>query len=187
MERYTVLRTLMLLQLVWHCFLVLNHSYHFKFTTMKILLLAVVLAVCVTADAQTKKVYNALSSENVTTIDEQLKSLANSSETSHQAYAGTLLMKKAGLVKGPSKKLKIFKEGRKKLEHAIETDKNNGEYRFLRLMIQENAPDILGYNKEIEEDAAIVQQKYASLSADVKDAIQNYKNESKILKSVSLK
>lgn len=158
-----------------------------KMHLMKILISALVLMVFTTGNAQTKKVYDVLASENITAIDNQLKELANSKETSHQAYAGALLMKKAGLVKGPSKKLKFFKEGRKKLEHAIESHKDNGEYRFLRLMIQENAPDILGYNKEMEEDAAMIRQKYASLPAAVKDAIQAYSNESKKLKSLSLK
>lgn len=158
---------------------------------MKIFILAIALAAFTSlpgiAEAQSKKVYDALSSENVTTIDQQIKQLSSSKENSSQAYAGTLLMKKAGLIKGPGKKLKVFKEGREKLEKAIESDKDNGEYRFLRLMIQENAPDILGYNKEIKEDAAVIQQKYATLKPEVKDAIQSYSSESKTLKSLSLK
>lgn len=158
---------------------------------MKIVILAVALMTFATlpgiAEAQSKKVYDALSSENVATIDAQIKQLAADKENLHQAYAGTLLMKKAGLIKGPGKKLKTFKEGREKLEKAIESDTDNGEYRFLRLMIQENAPDILGYNKDIKEDAAIIQQKYSSLKPEVKEAIQSYSAESKILKSLSLK
>lgn len=54
------------------------------------------------------------------------------------------------------------------MEGAIPGDKNNSEYRFLRLMIQENAPDILGYNMEIEEDAAAVKKHFPDFTEVVK-------------------
>lgn len=137
--------------------------------------------------AQNKSVYDALSSKKLDQIEKQLKSLSGSDKREDKAYTGTLLMTKAGIIKGPAKKLKTFKQGRELLENAIAQDKDNGEYRFLRLMIQENAPDILGYNKEIEEDVAIVQKTYADLHKEVKAAIQDYSNQSKALKSLSLK
>ncbi|MFT3704807.1 MAG: hypothetical protein QM802_20750 [Agriterribacter sp.] len=150
------------------------------------LLLIIVLPFSKALHAQEKGVYKALASNNVKTIDKQLAALEKSNATEDEAYKGTLLMKKAGLVKGPGKKLKIFKEGRLKLEKAIDNHKDNGEYRFLRLMIQENAPGILGYNKEMDEDLKIVQQKYKSLSSDTRDAILSYSKTSKKLKAASL-
>jgi len=59
-------------------------------------------------------------------------------------------MKKAGLVAGVGNKLKVFKTGLQELEASIKQDNTNAEYRFMRLMIQENAPGILGYKKEIK-------------------------------------
>lgn len=138
------------------------------------------------AFTQNKEVYDALASKKLENIDQQLKVLNGNNSTAHQAYKGTLLMTKAGLVKGPAKKLKFFKEGRNLLENAIQQDNDNGEYRFLRLMIQENAPDILGYNKEIKDDAAIVQKSYASLPKEVQNAIRDYSAESKSLKSITV-
>lgn len=137
--------------------------------------------------AQTKDIYAALSSSDLGLIDQQLQALEGKDGASNAAYEGALLMKKAGLIKGAGKKLEAFKNGREKLEKAIETDADNGEYRFLRLMIQEHAPDMLGYNKNIEEDTAIVVKQYNGLKDDVKNAIQNYSRESKALKGVELK
>lgn len=139
------------------------------------------------AQAQNKDVYNALSSKKLVNIEQQIKSLSASDKTTDKAYTGTLLMTKAGIIKGAGKKLKTFKQGRELLESAITQDNDNGEYRFLRLMIQENAPDILGYNKEMDDDVAIVQKTYANLPKEVKAAIQDYSNQSKLLKASSLK
>lgn len=135
--------------------------------------------------AQRQSVYDALSASEVGVIDEQLKQLEKSENAvSAQAYSGALLMKKAGLVKGPSNKLSVFKDGREKLEAAIEKEQNNGEFRFLRLMIQENAPDILGYNKNLEEDAAVIKGQYDSFPDALKKFVQSYSSESKTLKSI---
>ncbi len=134
--------------------------------------------------AQAKRVYEALSSEQVTKLDETLNYIKGNADPAITAYEGALLMKKAGLIKGPGNKLSTFKEGREKLEKAIEMDSENGEYRFLRLMIQENAPDMLGYNKNIQEDAAVVQKKYNELSDEVKQAVQSYSDKSKALKGI---
>lgn len=91
-------------------------------------------------------------------------------------------MKKAGLVKNVKSKLKLFKEGHHKLEEAIEKDNSNIEYRFLRLIIQENAPDILNYNKDIKKDSAFIKENYKNLPVVVRDAIEDYSKKSKVLK-----
>jgi len=137
--------------------------------------------------AQALEIYAALSSSDLRLIDQQLQALEGKDGSANAAYEGALLMKKAGLIRGAGKKLEAFKNGREKLEKAIESDPDNGEYRFLRLMIQEHAPDMLGYNKSIEEDSAIVVKQYASLKEEVKNAVQNYSRESKALKGAALK
>ena len=72
------------------------------------------------------------------------------SETLASAKKGALLMKKASLVRKPGDKLKVFKEGSKLLEAEIAKLPKRIEYRFLRLIIQENCPKFLNYSNNIE-------------------------------------
>jgi hypothetical protein len=94
-------------------------------------------------------------------------------------------MKKAGLVGGPGKKLRTFKDGHKRLEAAIQKDSNNAEYRFLRVMVQENAPGILNYNKELQTDGEFVNKHFEKLPPVVQKAITDYSKRSKVLKPAS--
>jgi hypothetical protein len=91
-------------------------------------------------------------------------------------------MKKAGLVAGPKKKLDTFKSGHEKLESVLSKDTTNTELRFLRLIIQENAPKILKYRKEIEKDSENIRKNYKNLPPVVQQAIVNYSKTSKVLK-----
>ena len=127
-------------------------------------------------------VYDALKSESVKKIDKALADLdkANADVTTN-AYRGTLLMKKADFEKGPKNKLDTFKEGKELLEDAIGQDASNVEYRFLRLMIQENAPKVLNYNDKIEEDKSVIIDNYKTLDAGLKKHIQNYVPRSSVL------
>jgi hypothetical protein len=98
------------------------------------------------------------------------------------AYEGALLIRKAGLVKLPAEKLKLFKKGRIKLETALLNDADNGEYHFLRLAVQENAPKIVKYKANIETDKAYVKKTFKNLSPAVQHAIVEYSKNSKILR-----
>jgi hypothetical protein len=102
--------------------------------------------------------------------------------TDKSAYLGALKMKKAQYLKTPKDKLDLFKEGKDLLEKTILKNGKNAEYRFLRLMIQENAPKMLKYNTKVEEDAKFISSNYASLSADVKSAVLKYSKTSTHLK-----
>ena len=130
-----------------------------------------------------KDLYAAMASSNAGNVDNQLNLLKNTAIKEKPAYEGALTMKKAGLVKGASKKLKLFKEGYKKLEAAISKDKDNGEFRFLRLMIQEHAPGILNYKDDLDKDSAYIRQSFKKLPADVQQAITDYSKTSKVLRS----
>ncbi len=118
-------------------------------------------------------------------IDKQLKIIESSAGINNDAYTGALLMKKAGVVKGPSKKLSVFKSGNKKLEAAIEKDNQNAEWRFLRLIIQENAPKILGYRSDIKKDAAFIQSNFKKLSPEVQAAVLDYRKHSDTLRPLN--
>lgn len=103
------------------------------------------------------------------------KKIAGSTVNDDQkAYYGAVLMKASEYQKTPGDKLKKFKEGKILLEEVIQNSPSNVEYRFLRLMIQENAPKILKYNTNIKEDAAFIKDNLSTVSKEVKTAIIHY-------------
>ena len=125
--------------------------------------------------------YSVMSSGNLDDVNQELDIIAASTTPNKEGYEGALLMRKAGLVKKPAEKLKVFKAGRIKLETAILEDKDNIEYRFLRFAIQEHAPKIVKYNKEIETDKQFIIKAYKNLPEVVKNAVTNYTKNSKRL------
>jgi hypothetical protein len=127
--------------------------------------------------------YSVLASQNIQQVEEQLLLLKKANVRERNAYQGTLVMKKAGLVRGAGKKLNLFKEGHKQLEAAIAKDSNNAELRFLRLVIQEKAPRILGYKDDLDKDSAYIRQSFKKLPVDVRQAITDYSKTSKVLRS----
>jgi hypothetical protein len=144
---------------------------------------------CYKSIAQTfnrRDFYSVMASGDTRAIDEQINLLRNSTVDGKPAFEGALLMKKSGMINGSGKKINLFKEGHKKLESAIREDDDNAEYRFLRLMIQEHAPKMLGYKGDLEKDSAYIRQSYKKLPAEVREAIINYSKTSKILRSVDL-
>lgn len=160
---------------------------------LKLVFAIAALAIChtffaqkATADFKREPFYSALANGSLNKLDEQLELVKKTSITEKLAYEGVLLMKKSGVITGASKKLNLFKEGNKKLETAISKDTDNVEYRFLRLMIQENAPSLLGYKNDIKKDSDLVRQYYKNLSETVQKAILNYNKISKSLRIVDL-
>ena len=126
--------------------------------------------------------YNALSSSSLDLVNKQLGSLNSLSFEDKQAFIGAMIMKKSGLIhESPLEKLKQFKEGRIKLETAIIKDSNNIEFRFLRLVIQENCPKILSYNKELSKDSFFIRKKINNINIVLKKIIVNYSKTSKYL------
>ena len=131
--------------------------------------------------------YEILASGDINKIDTLLSIIQELTLKEREAYEGALLMKKADLVQGPGKKLSTFKEGHELLERAINEDKSNPEYRFLRLIIQENAPKILGYNNEIETDSDFILEKIQTLAPAVQKALLDYCEKSKVLDEESIR
>jgi hypothetical protein len=128
----------------------------------------------------TSRFYAAITNNDLKDINSVLQDLT--SFKNKEAYQGALLMKKSGLLSDVGEKLKLFKEGRKTLETAISKDTSNSEYRFLRLLIQENAPKIVNYNAEIKKDASYLRENYKNLSHPLQKEILNYSIHSKELK-----
>jgi|SRR6185503_6527072 len=120
--------------------------------------------------------YDAMASGDLTAIDKELDVVKGK-----DGYEGALLMRKAGLVKKPKDKLSFFKAGRIKLETALLADNENIEFHFLRLTIEEHAPKIVRYHKDIEKDKELVIKNFKNLSPAVQHAILDYCKNSKVL------
>ncbi|MEO8884557.1 MAG: hypothetical protein ABI367_00745 [Mucilaginibacter sp.] len=127
--------------------------------------------------------YEVIKTGNKESIDEELDLVTASDIAEKNGYEGFLLMRKAGLVTRPAEKLKLFKAGRIKLETALLNDADNAEYHFLRLIIQEKAPKIVKYNKDLEADRQIITKAYKTLPPVVQHAIADYAKNSKALKA----
>ena len=133
------------------------------------------------AKVEVSDFYKAISSDNLNLIENELTKIKDENIPEKEAYQGTLLMKKAGLSSKISEKLSSFKEGHLLLEEAIKKDNSNAEFRFLRLIIQENAPHFLDYYENLDEDSHFISKNINTLSASVKLAIGEYIKKSKVL------
>jgi len=132
--------------------------------------------------------YNAFSNKSVVNIDNMLLQLEKEKETPlNIAYKGALLAKKAEFEKSAVKKIQPFKEGVQLLETQIKKFPEEVEYRFLRLCVQENCPDILKYKKNINEDIQLIVNNFSNQSKQLKMIIANYAKNSKSLDSTLLK
>ena len=126
--------------------------------------------------------YKAMQENNKALVNAELEELKSAPETLRPAFMGTMLMKRASFIGPAGAKVHYFREGHKMLEAAIQQDPENAEFRFLRLMIQEHAPGVLGYNKDIEKDCVLIRKYYKSLPAEVQHNMEEYSKKSKFLK-----
>jgi hypothetical protein len=126
--------------------------------------------------------YKAMEESNKDLVNAQLKELQTAPDEIRDAFTGAMLMKKSGFVAPPAIKVHLFKEGHKMLEAAIRQYPDNAEFRFLRLIIQEHAPGILGYKNDIQKDTEFIQKSYKSLPDELQQIIARYSKKSKFLK-----
>lgn len=130
--------------------------------------------------------YDSMASGSLDSVNNEIDIVKEAPINNKEGYEGALLIRKSGLVTPASRRLKLFKEGRIKLETAILADNENTEFHFLRLAIEEHAPKIVKYHSDIEKDKLIVQKNFKSLSASVQRAILNYCKKSKVLHAEDL-
>lgn len=84
-------------------------------------------------------------------------------------YEGFLAVGKFFMAKhafNPLKKMSYFNEGKKLMEQSLKSDPKNLEIRLMRLITQENAPAILGYNQQIKDDRNFLAKEYKNTSDD---------------------
>lgn len=128
-----------------------------------------------------KAFYKIIENGNVDDIDKEIIAVTNSDMPEKEAYRGTLLMRKAGLVKSAVAKMDNFRSGAIRLERAIRDDKTNVEFRFLRLMIQEHAPKITKYRNKLSDDKEYIKANFSKLEPSVQDIVKDYSKTSTIL------
>ncbi len=126
--------------------------------------------------------YKAMQLDDKALVNAQLTDVQSAPPEVKDAFTGALLMKKAGIGGSPTTKLSLFKQGHKLLEAAIKKNPDNAEFRFLRLMIQEHAPGILGYKNDLEKDSAYINKLYKTLPDELQATIADYSKKSKVLK-----
>ena len=99
--------------------------------------------------------------DKLTSLSES-KSYGNSNLT--KAYQGVSKTMLADYMCLPTSKLSYFNDGKSLLEKAITNEPKNPEYRYLRLLVQLNAPFFLGYNGKIDSDISFFSNNLASLN-----------------------
>jgi hypothetical protein len=126
---------------------------------------------------EARKLY-AKSGENKDICKKLYEKLAEIDEKNQNlllGYKGAVLAEMAKHEKDAPKKLKFFKEGKRKLEQAILNDLENIELRFLRLSIQLHTPDALRYNGQIANDKAFIQDNLSKVkNENLKKSISDY-------------
>lgn len=137
------------------------------------------------AQLDRKAIYNALASDSKDIVQKQLDGIQNVKESSEvKAFKGALQMKAAQFQKTAKDKLNLFNAGKKLLESEIKSNDGNVEYRFLRLLIQENAPKQLKYSGNVDEDVTAIITGYSKLKESTKTALESYAKKSSSLKGL---
>ena len=87
--------------------------------------------------------------DQLTTLIESKKYTSNNLFLAYKGISKTML---ADHLFMPTSKLSYFNKGKAELEKAIKLEPNNPEFRYLRLLIQLNAPFFLDYSSDINND-----------------------------------
>lgn len=108
---------------------------------------------------------------NKENVESMIASYSADNSTVDQAYLGVCQAIMAQYVFLPTTKLKSFYDGKDLLDDSIEENQKNGEQRYLRLLIQLNAPSFLFYNKNIDNDLQVFMEDVKNQNIDPKWSI----------------
>jgi hypothetical protein len=125
--------------------------------------------------------YGALRSNDISRIDDEISALQNKAGMD-PAFEAALVIKKSGLLKDPKQKLDLFKKGKIKLEESLAASPSYTELHFIRLVVQEQSPKMLGYKSELRKDADFVNEHFRELPKDLQQQIREYCSISNYLK-----
>ena len=116
----------------------------------------------------------ATSEQEAEELYKSLEDINDTGDNTMVGYKAASLTLKAKYEKGLLNKKSLFTQGAKLLEAVIKRDADNYEVRLLRMSIQENAPKITGYNKDIEEDKKFLIKYYDSQKQDLKEFTKGF-------------
>ena len=106
---------------------------------------------------------------------DQLSSISLSDHPKLIAYKGGVLSLKAKNSKTIKDKKMYFQESVQFLEAAVKNAPKDIEIRYVRLTVQEHAPKILKYNKNIDEDKSFILEYYGTIKdTQLKACILSY-------------
>lgn len=94
------------------------------------------------------------STNNISSCDSLINYCLNEDHPRKTAYLSAGLMLKSK----HSRKLKLFKKGKNKLNDIINKYPNFVEFRWIRYCIQTNTPKILNYKQHLAIDKAMIKQ-----------------------------
>lgn len=121
----------------------------------------------------------ASSQEKAEQLYKNLEAITESDNALLLGYKGAAATILAKYAKSAKAKTGLFKEGKKLIEQAITANPENIELRYIRLSVQENAPKIVRYNKEISEDKQFILDHYSAIkNAEIKKYIQGFVSQS---------
>ncbi|WP_299254169.1 hypothetical protein [uncultured Aquimarina sp.] len=123
------------------------------------------------------------SKENTEKFYELTQSINHEESTVLSAYYGCALTLKASFSKKTMDKISFFKQGKKLIEEAIQSDPDNIELRMIRLSVQTSAPRITRYYRDIEEDKSFLTKNIDKVpSSKLKKFIKGFMSTSQAFK-----
>lgn len=149
---------------------------------MKKLILLFMLVFVGQAVAQEDDFYDIIQKNNKAELERGLKEMDKVKNAEQkEVYKGAIKAKIAQFEKAPREKVDLFKKGIAPIEASIEKNPNNVEFRFIRLILQENAPKVLKYSQNIEEDSNVIKKGYKNVSKKIQESMIEYSKNSKVL------
>ncbi len=103
-------------------------------------------------------------------LDEFIAQIEKADEQRYTPYLASAFMQKAKYVGMPLQKLKYFNKGRALLEQYITDNPKSVDARYVRFLVQTNAPAFLGYRSNRVEDKDFILNNIDS--ANVKPEIE---------------
>ncbi|HLS96494.1 hypothetical protein BC792_10839 [Sphingobacterium allocomposti] len=94
------------------------------------------------------------------------------------AYKGASLILRARLLPKQEDKRKAVVEGVALLDGAVRSAPKEVEIRLIRLAIQENAPKVIRYKKNMGEDKQMILSNFAAQPTAVKNLVRRYAQQS---------
>jgi hypothetical protein len=149
-----------------------------RYSFILILLLMPVVSAARQAGFSRTGFYAAIESNDKGKVDAQESLIHSLPPPDREAFEGALMMKQASFISQHAKRLAVFKQGRGKLESAIATSPDRIEFYFLRLIIQEHAPRMLGYNNDITKDCTLINANFSKLPAETLTIFTRYRKSS---------